>query len=72
MRIAIGADHAGFALKQELGTYLHELGHAMGLAHPRDSGELMNSVLPMNLSSMQTGDRKGLYYVGRSQGCISF
>jgi RpiB/LacA/LacB family sugar-phosphate isomerase len=29
MRIAIGADHAGFALKQELGTYLHELGHAV-------------------------------------------
>ena len=51
---------------------LHELGHAMGLAHPRDSGELMNSVLPASLSSFQTGDRKGLYYVGRSQGCISF
>jgi len=29
MRIAIGADHAGFALKQELGTYLRELGHAV-------------------------------------------
>jgi RpiB/LacA/LacB family sugar-phosphate isomerase len=29
MRIAIGADHAGFALKQELGAYLHELGHAV-------------------------------------------
>jgi RpiB/LacA/LacB family sugar-phosphate isomerase len=29
MRIAIGADHAGFTLKQELGTYLHELGHAV-------------------------------------------
>lgn len=51
---------------------LHELGHAMGLAHPADSGELMNSVLPMGLASFQTGDRKGLYYVGRSQGCISF
>src|SRR5919109_1945245 len=29
MRIAIGADHAGFALKQELGIYLHELGHTV-------------------------------------------
>jgi RpiB/LacA/LacB family sugar-phosphate isomerase len=29
MRIAIGADHAGFALKQEIGTYLQELGHAV-------------------------------------------
>jgi hypothetical protein len=50
---------------------LHELGHAMGLAHPNDSGELMNAVLPSTLSSLQTGDRKGLYYLGRSQGCIS-
>ena len=29
MRIAIGADHAGFALKQKLGDYLRELGHAV-------------------------------------------
>jgi RpiB/LacA/LacB family sugar-phosphate isomerase len=29
MRVAIGADHAGFALKQEIGTYLQELGHAV-------------------------------------------
>jgi ribose 5-phosphate isomerase B len=27
MRIAIGADHAGFALKQQLIAILHELGH---------------------------------------------
>src|SRR6266850_6627775 len=27
MRIVIGADHAGFALKQKLGDYLRELGH---------------------------------------------
>jgi RpiB/LacA/LacB family sugar-phosphate isomerase len=27
MRIAVGADHAGFALKQKLGDYLRELGH---------------------------------------------
>ena len=50
---------------------LHELGHAMGLAHPHDSGELMNAVLPTGLSGLQAGDRKGLYYLGRSQGCIS-
>lgn len=29
MHVAIGADHAGFALKQKLGDYLHELGHAV-------------------------------------------
>jgi hypothetical protein len=50
---------------------LHELGHAMGLAHPHDSGELMNAVLPTGLTGLQAGDRQGLYYLGRSQGCIS-
>jgi hypothetical protein len=50
---------------------LHELGHAMGLAHPHDSGELMNAILPTGLSGLQSGDRRGLYYLGRSQGCIS-
>jgi RpiB/LacA/LacB family sugar-phosphate isomerase len=29
MRIAIAADHAGFQLKQDLGAYLQELGHAV-------------------------------------------
>ena len=51
---------------------LHELGHAVGLAHPADGGELMAATLPTNLSGFQAGDRKGLYYLGRSQGCISF
>src|SRR5438128_10433552 len=27
MKIAVGADHAGFPLKQDLGAYLRELGH---------------------------------------------
>src|SRR5690242_8059098 len=27
MRIAVGADHAGFLLKQDLAIYLRELGH---------------------------------------------
>jgi RpiB/LacA/LacB family sugar-phosphate isomerase len=27
MRIVIGSDHAGFALKTDMGTYLRELGH---------------------------------------------
>ena len=29
MRVAIGADHAGYPLKQELIPYLEELGHAV-------------------------------------------
>jgi RpiB/LacA/LacB family sugar-phosphate isomerase len=27
MKIAVGADHAGFQLKQDIGAYLRELGH---------------------------------------------
>lgn len=33
MKIAIGADHAGFELKQEIGTFLTKLGH-----QPLDKG----------------------------------
>ncbi|MFM9736001.1 RpiB/LacA/LacB family sugar-phosphate isomerase, partial [Streptomyces niveiscabiei] len=29
MRIAIGADHAGYDLKQHLATVLHNLGHTV-------------------------------------------
>jgi RpiB/LacA/LacB family sugar-phosphate isomerase len=29
MRVAIGSDHAGFALKQELAAYLRQLGHTV-------------------------------------------
>jgi hypothetical protein len=50
---------------------LHELGHAMGLAHPHDGGELMNAILPAHLSGLQSGDRDGLRLLGRSQGCIN-
>ena len=36
MRIAIGSDHAGFALKQELGSWLEELGHQIEDLGPYD------------------------------------
>jgi hypothetical protein len=49
---------------------LHELGHAMGLDHAHNGTQLMNAVLPTNLSGLQAGDRAGLRLVGRSQGCI--
>lgn len=50
---------------------LHELGHVMGLAHPHDSHQLMNAVLPAGLSGLQAGDRLGLHLLGRSAGCIT-
>lgn len=50
---------------------LHELSHAMGLAHVADSSQLMASILPRSLSGLQAGDRNGLAHVGRSAGCVT-
>ena len=49
---------------------LHELGHAMGLAHPADTSQLMATVLPRTLTDLQSGDRAGLTRLGRTAGCI--
>ena len=49
---------------------LHELGHAMGLAHVGDRTQLMASVLPA-VSDLQAGDRAGLVRLGRTAGCVS-
>ena len=50
---------------------LHELGHAMGLAHVGDSRQLMATVLPRTLADLQNGDRAGLVKVGRPAGCVN-
>lgn len=50
---------------------LHELGHAMGLAHVSSSRQLMASVLPRTLGDLQTGDRAGLVKLGRRAGCVT-
>lgn len=50
---------------------LHELAHAMGLAHVGDTTQLMATVLPRTLSGLQAGDRAGLARVGRSAGCVT-
>ena len=49
---------------------LHELGHAMGLAHTSDVRQLMAPVLPRTLTDLQSGDRAGLTRLGRTAGCI--
>jgi hypothetical protein len=49
---------------------LHELAHAMGLAHVADSTQLMASVLPRGLADLQAGDRAGLARLGGSAGCV--
>jgi hypothetical protein len=52
-------------------TLLHELAHAAGLAHVSNSHQLMYPVLQRSLTSLQSGDKAGLYRLGRSAGCIN-
>lgn len=49
---------------------LHELGHALGLAHVQDAAEVMHPVVgPWTPSAWGPGDREGLRRLGRSAGC---
>lgn len=48
---------------------LHELGHALGLAHVDDPRQLMADVMPADVSVLQPGDRAGLARVGPRAGC---
>jgi hypothetical protein len=50
---------------------IHELGHAMGLAHVGDTRQLMATVLPRTAADLQNGDRAGLVKVGRPAGCVT-
>ena len=50
---------------------LHELGHAMGLAHVPNPSELMNPVLSTSLRDLQSGDLQGLSHLGRAAGCVN-
>lgn len=50
---------------------LHELAHAMGLAHVADTAQLMATILPRSVSDLQAGDRAGLARVGRAAGCVT-
>ena len=50
---------------------MHEVGHAMGLAHVSDTRQLMATVLPRSAADLQHGDRLGLLHVGRPAGCVN-
>lgn len=50
---------------------LHEIGHAAGLSHVADSRQIMNAVIPAQLTDYAAGDRSGLRRVGAASGCLS-
>ncbi|MCW2614603.1 MAG: peptidase and matrixin and adamalysin [Frankiales bacterium] len=50
---------------------LHELGHAMGLAHTGDARQLMATLLPRTVADLQAGDKAGLVKLGRTPGCVT-
>ncbi|HET6916273.1 MAG TPA: hypothetical protein VFH56_09320 [Acidimicrobiales bacterium] len=61
---------AGGGYSGEQPVLLHELGHAMGLAHV-NAAEVMNPV-DQGYGSYMGGDLNGLWHLGASQGCANF
>ena len=53
--------------------YLHEIGHALGLAHVGSPDEVMHSPLSLSapLTEYAQGDREGLRRLGRQAGCLN-
>ena len=49
-----------------LSIALHELGHAVGLAHTADTTQIMNATIPAAATDYGSGDLTGLSKVGGS------
>jgi len=49
-------------------TLIHEFGHAMGLDHVGDAGQIMFPSLT-SITSLRNGDKQGLWRVGAAQAC---
>jgi len=72
-QIAINAEaglRPGFGAGQTTGeVLLHELGHAVGLGHVADPGQVMNPTATNFPARFGSGDLAGLAAVGRPAGC---
>jgi hypothetical protein len=61
---------AGMGPAQTHSTWLHEIGHAVGLGHVDDDAQIMYPV-NLGLEGYGDGDREGLRLVGATMPCIA-
>ena len=50
--------------------FLHELGHALGLAHVDDDRQVMHPAGGAQLNTYGSGDLAGLHQLGAAPGCL--
>lgn len=70
--VVVDSDAYRFRSTQvQTGTLLHELGHAVGLNHAKQTQEVMYPVITDSTAThYNAGDLTGLRLVGRPSGCI--
>jgi hypothetical protein len=60
-------DEPSSALPKLRGVVMHELGHAMGLEHVSDPGQIMYPDVQPQTTTLGEGDRRGLAALGRGR-----
>lgn len=73
MRIALGADHAGFELKEELKSFLEELGHSyqdFGAHQMQPTDDYPDFALPVAQAVAQGQFDRGIVVCGSGVGMV--
>jgi ribose 5-phosphate isomerase B len=71
MRIAIGADHAGFTMKQDLAAQIRELGHEvldLGAHQPEPSDDYPDFAEAVGIAVMEGKAERGVLICGSGVG----